>query len=425
MNLTYQQESAWSNYENAMNAAKKASSTSGYMEEIDGFSFYQRVEQAYFHGDIATADESNLGGYLEDVFFPDYQKGSGSQFLSEENRYELSDSEMVYLAEKFGDGNLNLENWDEFLFELQELGVISITERVTAGGFLVPCYDGVGSGESFTVTAYGNRYQDDPLQYLRMMKEQSWEIALEKQRKGLDFQQVVQDSYDYGNVLSVLEEILSQGSVDFQGTDEGQNGGNGANSEVNGRSVTGSAMHVATDPELDALKTQLNFMMVNNYSRVRFDEVSDREEEEIRWEKLLAYVDESIEHMKEGVEQRKEEIEQEEQYRLALGGMTGEFYQELTEKYDFENMSEEDYENFVNDLMEAGILRENDRSKLPTLGKLWEIFDEARARELSETPDEIFVDKSAWRPEMKLEEKRENAMAFYRMIDEMLTYTAS
>lgn len=311
MNIGTSQQNtgAWAKYTSKSANSVNNTDENGFLTAMNGMSaspFTSNQSQTM----SGTTGISSVSNHLDDIYFPDYQKGEGSLHLEDEDRHVLTQEEIDYFAEKYGDGNMDLEQWDNFLYELQELGVISKSERVTAGGFLVPVYtDDSGSLESSMIVGSGSAmengysYHNNPMNYLTQMKEKSWDLALKAQKEGFPTEEMVQDSFDYGTVLSVLENILGNASE----TATAQS----SDAETLLRTMSSSnefSQSANNDPELEALKAQMNLLLDNNYSRARFQEVSDNEEEEARWEALLEYVDRNIEDMKEIAEERKEEL---------------------------------------------------------------------------------------------------------------------
>lgn len=143
------------------------------------------------------------------------------------------------------------------------------------------------------------------------------------------------------------------------------------------------------EPTFSELKFKLALMVDNNYSRTQFEEFQEKLDEQERWDKLMEFVDNHVALIEDYEELTPD-------YELDFYQLTPDLVEKWADSYHPDQMSEEDMEEFLNDLVEAGVLTLNQKEHTSggdiPLGKLWEIIQEAEDRLAMRVPDDLLPD---------------------------------
>lgn len=213
--------------------------------------------------------------------------------------------------------------------------------------------------------------------------------------------------------LQAMEEefsfLLSQGEEMAQ-----------SNNQILGFDSEGQSTTDTFEVDVAFLQAQMSLIKEVQFSKARFKEMEDMENEQERWEKLLEYVDTAIEEDRDAERDKTK-------YQLDESQLTPELFASLQEEYDFETMLEstnsEEKASFLSHLEQLGVLqRESKQHKSPgdiPLGKLWEIMDLKKIEEAPD-PDDLTTEEE----DMVVVNQREALFRHYQLMDGILGDTS-
>ncbi len=131
----------------------------------------------------------------------------------------LTEEEKTELLNQFnaGQGKLSMEQWDDFLLSLVDLGLITNGTRLEALGFLVPIADdisGTGNGNSTYDTKLSemlplNMWDDDPVKWLEDMDFYLYKKILYAQQNHYGTGSLEQTREDLKKIAQIIDELLN------------------------------------------------------------------------------------------------------------------------------------------------------------------------------------------------------------------------
>lgn len=225
--------------------------------------------------------------------------------LTPETRYQLTQEDKDYFANKYDIGNMGPTEMDEMLYEMEQMGAITQSERLavnpfintdgTLSGFtmvtIVPTSNtGEGSsvflsgqnGESSLVDHWRWYYEGDPLNF--------WEERMKTLQQELvtggdnvDKEAHREELAGTETVLGLLDGIFGKGAT--TSSDAGTN-------TASGWQPFGVGVE---DPTVANMKRQLQSMIDHSYQRARLEILDEEEEEQENFDSLIDMVDKAIE----------------------------------------------------------------------------------------------------------------------------------
>ncbi len=227
-----------------------------------------------------------LGGQYLGRFNPDKQ----DDVLTPETRYQLTQEDKDYFAQKYDIGNMTPGEMDEMLCELEDMGAITQSERLAVNPYMnadgsfksfsqVVIIPSTHTGEGSSVTdLHQDHYGGDPLgfwaQRLRTLEQElvtgGATVDKEAHRQELAGTQAI--SALVGGIFGQSPSARTT-SAQNSGVPYGQH---------------------TEDSTLESLKRSLDAMLQCNYDRLRLDIIDEEEEEQKQFEAMLDMVDKAI-----------------------------------------------------------------------------------------------------------------------------------
>ncbi len=222
--------------------------------------------------------------------------------LTPETRYQLTDEDKAYFAQKYDISNMTPGEMDEMLCEMEDMGAITQSERLAVNPYMNPdgsfktvstvvIYPSTHTGEGSSILTHQEFYYGgDPLNF--------WEERMRTLQRELVTGGENVDKDAHREELAGTQLISSLLGGIF-GEHSGVSGRSADSSSSNSNNTTANTWVPYGMPQEDStverLKRSLEALLENSYDRARLEILDEEEEEQKKFDDLIDMVDKAIE----------------------------------------------------------------------------------------------------------------------------------